>query len=380
MYVLIFIVLGFHIVNLFLIRFFSFDHEVSSEILIISSLDLSLSCLCFLIVCLLSRRFIAESQSIIEFIYLDFFDRYKWLLFFIVMLAGYEALSSMRLILSGISRQELFSEYDRAGLLYIFLSAFFKALFPFAIFFKSSYFVKIMSLFGLLFTLIITASRSELLYVIYIFFVLLLFKSNLKRYVKIFILSSVIIALAVMVTSFLQGRPISDGLRAFYDISRNVFLYKSYSFFLAEFSIDMAKESNNFLFPFFGYPSEYIYRNLINPVHSIDSNFIGELHYLGVDSDTGRPYLANVLYPWWSWFYGYFGIVGLLLKFIYCFCILRIFSLYKMYFSFVMLSLFLLWGGTGAHPLLTLTHTVVVFVCIFLDFFMIIYRKYKKIY
>ena len=366
-----------HMIAIFTTQYFGFSQQISFEVVVYSSIDVFLSCLVVFFVLIRFKSFFKYAESSYKRTYYQFFEGHLVLLLVLVLIAAYQAYSSVGLILSGIPRHQLLQEYDRGGFLYMFTSGFFKMLVPIVFYFASSKKVKILAVIGLIFVLAITASRSELKYVINFYIILMLFSSSKNQVARFFAVAVIMIFFAILSTIFLQNRPISDGFFAVMDLAVSVFQYRAYAYYLAEIPLHMTDPVYKVLYPFFGYISEFFIRYTFGSINAIDSEFVGNLHYLGSSPTTGRPYLANVLYPWWSWFVGVFGITGLIIKAIYCYLLLALLASQKMLFTIIILIAFVLLGTGGAHPLLTLTHVLAVFSCIIIDVIVLLSNKYK---
>ena len=197
------------------------------------------------------------------------------------------------------------------------------------------------------------------------------------RLIKFFLISCSMIAFALFTTGFIQNRPISAGFYALIDLTRSVFTYRAYGYYLGEIAIQNSFYMDKLIFPFGGYISEFFMKNITNVIVPIDSEFVGGLRHLGNNPKTGSPYLANVVYPWWSWFVGTYGVLGLLVKALYIYILLYIILMKKMLFTLVILLSFILLGTAVSHPLMTLTHVFSFFIAFCLDF-SILYSVKKK--
>lgn len=298
-----------------------------------------------------------------------FCSQYHWLIMVLLLFAIYQARQSLNLILMGVPRHELITEYDRMGIPYIILSNFFKIICPFAYFFDVNKITKILCSTGLICVLIITASRNELAFVVYLYFSLMIFGFDSRKLLKLIVVFVIIVFLAVLSTSMLQGRNISDGLNGFFDVVGSHFLYKSYSFYLSEISLKAANYLDKVFYPFFGYISEKVLAGFIVIDTPIDSDFVSRLHYLGFNSEWNDSYLANVVYPLWSWFVGVFGFVGLFIKALYLYFLLYMFFNLGYFVSLVYITCYVLYLSPSSTLFLTFSSCVTFFSCIFIDYF-----------
>lgn len=298
-----------------------------------------------------------------------FCSEYHWLIIVLVLFAIYQAQQSLSLILMGVPRHELITEYDRMGVIYIMLSNFFKITCPFVYFFDVNKITKILCSIGLICVLIITASRNELAFVAYFYFSLMIFGLDSGKVLKLLLAFIVVIFLAVLSTSMLQGRNISDGLIGFFDVIGSHFLYKSYSFYLSEVSLMAANSLDKVFYPFFGYISERVLSEFVIIDTPIDSDYVSKFHYLGFNSEWNDSYLANVVYPLWPWFVGVFGFVGLFIKSFYLYFLLYMFFRLEFFISLVYITCYVLYLSPGSTLFLTFSSCVTFFVCIFIDYF-----------
>ncbi|WP_282175218.1 hypothetical protein [Vibrio diabolicus] len=110
-----------------------------------------------------------------------------------------------------------------------------------------------------------------------------------------------------------------------------LFKYRAFSYYLSEILIDkLSGDYEKVLFPIFGFFSERllsIFSYLQNPISIPGSNFISNFHRLGSEN-----YLvANVIYPYWSWFVAVYGVTGLIIKSLFSFTLLYLFFRYGFY-------------------------------------------------
>ena len=372
-------VLFFHISSIIFSRDAGFFKEMSDEVIIYSSLDILFS---FFVVWFVFQKFSwlkYQAEEVVTNTYIKVFEDNKFILYLILGFTAFLAFQSLLLIMQGVARHDLLREYETGGLDYMIVSSFFKILVPMVFFFRSSLNLKVIAITGLILSIVITASRSELAYVIKFFMILLLFtnqKTILSKVWKFSVISVSMIFFAIMSTSVLQNRPISEGFSAVYDIFLNVITYRAYGYYLAEISMEAANSIDKTFFGFFGYISEFFVRRFTTPEVAVDSEFVSQLHYLGNGEITGRPFLANVIYPWWSWFVGLYGPLGILIKAVFVGLILYILLSMRFIFTVVLLLSFVLLGSMSAHPLLTVTHTFNFIITITID--LMVWRYAKK--
>ena len=169
-------------------------------------------------------------------------------------------------------------------------------------------------------------------------------KSNLIFWMVVFILISGLMTIS-------QGRAdtIFSGLNNAWD---SFFKYRGFSFHLANRVVDL-KDYNfsHALYPFFGFGYERvssIFYDFSTPISVKGSTFVTDFVLLG----SSRAYAANVLYPWWVWFYASFGYIGIIFKAIFCLFLLNIFFIFRMKISYFYFSFTILFGACIKHPFL----------------------------
>jgi hypothetical protein len=341
---------------------------------IISSFDLLLAFIVFFWVFShqkYRRDFFSYGKDLIAVI-----EKLSGLLVILLIWTCYEAYISFSLIQEGYFRHQLLGEFNRAGFVYMFLSGLFKLLTPFVLFFPSSTRIRAIIIVGLISSLVITASRSELRYIFntyILMFVFLEFKSIKGKMRPLLTYFSIVLLLAILVTIFLQGRPISEGWQALVDLLAKAFQYRSYGYILADIAME-AGQAKDVFYPFFGYPADYLVGSL-GKSRIAGTEFVAGLVYLGNSPISGAPMLANVVYPWWAWFVGVFGGFGLLLKLIYTFLMSIILLRLRAYSSLIYILSYVLLGTALSHPFQTLAHTVAFATCCLVDFFVYRYRR-----
>ncbi|WP_323923923.1 hypothetical protein [Aeromonas veronii] len=218
-------------------------------------------------------------------------------------------------------------------------------------------------------------SRSEFSNLIFIMLAFTVIKKISLRQALFFVFFFFVIIVFVTIMTIYQGRAQSLAT-SLMGVLHAFFKYKSFAFYLSEYAIDKVNgDVEHVLYPFFGFIIERflsVIELISNPISVQDSSFITDFHSLGPSTE----YDANVLYPWWSWFYGCFGIVGILLKAIYVFCILVVvvrtrFAFTSIYFIYVML-----FTSFYRHPLLNADSFFFLLAIILLDLFFLM--KIKK--
>ncbi|WP_198594351.1 hypothetical protein, partial [Vibrio lentus] len=300
----------------------------------------------------------------------DFFCRYSIVLYILIFIGFFEAYKSFSLIMAGVPRELLLTEYGRGGLFYMVMSGIFKILCPATIFFSCGKKNIAIAFVGVVLSITIVASRSELSFSIYFLLVLFIHGMTKQDIIKTSKFICLFVFMAIVSTIFLQNRPMSDSLDAVYDIASVFFTYKAYSFHLAKFAIEASSHFENVFFSFFGFPFDSVLRKTFGKSIPIDSDFISNVRYLGVNPSTSRPYLANIMYPWWSWFYGSLGFLGLIIKALYTYVILVTSDRLRMPLTTSYVMFYILFGTTVSHPIMTITHFSSFILVVLLDFAM----------
>ncbi|MCS6206981.1 hypothetical protein [Shewanella baltica] len=218
-------------------------------------------------------------------------------------------------------------------------------------------------------------SRSEFSNLIFIILVFTIIKKIGLRQALYFVCVFVVIMFFVTIMTIYQGRAQSL-LSSFMGVLNAFFKYKSFAFYLSEYAIDkVSGDFEHVLYPFLGFIIERflsIIELVSNPISVQDSSFITDFHRLGPSVE----YDANVLYPWWSWFYGCFGVVGIALKAVYVFCILVVVVRTKFAFTSIYFIYVMLFTSFYRHPLLNADSFFYLLAILLLDMFFLI--KFKK--
>lgn len=346
-----------------------FFHEPSLEIVFIAVLDMFLSCLVFYLVVIIKNgqnRFSDILESF-KLNYLNFSYQARYLIYSLLFYALYLAYQSINLIMMGSVRQELISEYGTMGIGYICVSSFFKILFPFSLLFKTGLPIRLSIIIGFFSTMLITGSRSELTYAAYLLLTIAAFSPDKKIFFKLFITIIVFLFFGLFITIFAQDRPVADGVMGLFSVVEKHFYYRAYSIHLAEISILASDSFEKFIYPLFGYPSEWLLSKFWELENVIGSDFISRYFYLGFDEDYNKYFTANVVYPWWSWFYGTYGLLGLIIKAVYCYLILFLARSFKLPITFVYISCYILFIGQAGSFLMTLNSVIVLSFAILID-------------
>lgn len=353
----------------------SFYKKPILEYVILAGVDTVLSCLVVFIVILKNKSLgsLSLTRELIKNNYQSFVAQAKFLIFFLLLYSLYLAYKSFSLIILGAVRQELIGEYGTMGFGYMFVSSFFKILFPFALLFKSNVYSRIFIFLGFFSTMLITGSRSELTYAGYLLLTLAIFTPDKRIFIKLFLTMLLFLLFGLFITVFAQNRPIEDGIMGLVSVFDKHFFYRAYSIHLSEISIAASSSFEKVLYPLFGYPLEWIIAKLWSLDIPIGSEYISQYHSLGIDPLYGREYIANVVYPWWSWFVGAYGVLGLIVKALYCYLLLILAKSLKLPITFVYIACYVLFIGQSGTLLMTLNSVIVLSFAVLID----LLGKYK---
>jgi len=303
----------------------------------------------------------------VEVNYQSFVEQAKLLIFSLCIYSLYLAYKSFSLIMLGAVRQELIGEYNTMGFGYLFVSSFFKILFPFALLFKSNIYSRVFIFVGFFSTMLITGSRSELTYAGYLLLTLAAFSSDKRIFIKLFFTMVAFLLFGLFITVFAQNRPVGDGVLGLISVFDKHFFYRAYSIHLSEISIAASNSFEKIFYPLFGYPAEWVMTKIWNIDTPIGSEYISKYHSLGLDPLFGREYIANVVYPWWSWFVGAYGVIGLVIKAFYCYILLTSIKALKLPLTFIYISCYVLFIGQAGTLLMTLNSVIVFFFAVIID-------------
>lgn len=347
--------------------------SLDSKIIFWSHVDFILTILVLYLFFLLNKKRLFKAQSYFSFNLYKFLNkrRVTYLVLLSVIYIYYKAYTNFNFVLfSAFTREDLFDEVS-SGYLDMLLPSLFYTLFVIAFHFNYNTKLKVLFSIAIPGILLQYLSRSPLMLIILLFLTVLTLKNSKllsRKNLRISILS-ILLVIGASYMTILQGREstISDSLVRVFD---SVFRYRAISFGLSEIVINLESTYDKFLFPFFGFFSE----KLISLVYTIEqpigvngSDFVYKFHSIGVG------YRGNVLYPWWSWFYGAFGFIGLLIKSLYIYIILKILLRLKLYVSILYFLYILLYVVSVRHPVLNASNFYSILSILFLDIFV----KYK---
>ncbi len=289
--------------------------------------------------------------------------------FLLMIYTVYLAYKSINLIFLGATRQALITEHNMFNISYIIVSSYFKVLFPAFLITNISYKIKLMLLVGFIGSMLVTASRNELIYAGYLIATIYLI-FDFKKGVKIVSISLFSFMSLAFFLTILQGRPVGDGFSAVFGVFDKHILYRSYALYLSERVTELNLDTDKVIYPFFGYISDKILSELSLVDYSIDNSFVSHYEYLGYDLHTGNYYYANVLYPWWSWFLLSFGMFGFIIKGIFVFLLLYLSARFGCIVTFLYGTSIILFSSPFYTPLITIGGVISFIITITLDFYL----------
>lgn len=357
------------------IYIYDFNYILSYEYRYAAIFDWLLNVLLILFIFHFHRKSMFGLADKLSFEYKFIIEKY-WLIFlFVFFIICFYSLERFNLIINGITREELVFDSDR-GRFMMLVSPMVIVLTAVAFVFNYSLKVKVLLLLSLVITSLYMLSRSDLLSVLYLSILLMCLKEvKLKVVVKLFFYSILLLVFVGVMTIY-QGRV--DGFFSSLGVVVEALIkYRTFALYLSEYSAQkMSGDVESFLFPFFGFFIERflsIFSSISNPVVVQGSEFVYEFIWLGDHISLS----ANVVYPWWSWFYGHFGYFGLILKLIYIYVIFYFFKS-KFVFTTIFLLNVVLFQSFTKHPFLNNDSVYQFFAYVFLDCVLIFYIRFRN--
>lgn len=294
-------------------------------------------------------------KNIVEFWRGSYSDKSSYLLIYLLnsfffLILFYYSPQFLVLIIQGVTRQALFDNFGGYPFLLSMADKYFLVTSVFILLSSAPKMLKNFTLLGFVVATTVMTSRSNLMFFLMflIIYNLLFFKPSTM--VKLFKLISFFIFLAVFFGIFVQNRSGESAFLGPLKPVEDLFLYQSYSMYLAQISSSFASEHGKYFYPFLGYFSDYFHR-AFGGEHMVDSNFVIDFHIFNSDV---RAHSANVLYPWWSWFYGAYGYAGLIFKMVYMLFLLYSSIALRLFPLFLLFLYWILFSGYTKIPFLTL--------------------------
>lgn len=357
----------FYLGRIIMMQLYGFDNVISREVKVVSTIDFLITVILVFLFLLFNKELIYAAKNELKNMYVSLSSRLiiYFLNAFFLVLAIYSASNVINIILSGATRQEVFNMLGGMPFFLQLADKYFLILVSFILFTGASRKLKLFSFFCFIVITLIMTSRANLLFFALVNYILLCLNLKLKDLKKIFYLVFFVVLISIILGIFVQKRVGDAIFLGYLKPIEDLLLYQGYSLYLAMVSIDFARDGEKYIFPFLGYLSEYFYR-LFDGRFVVDSDFIMQFHSF---RSSVRQHSANVIYPWWSWFYGVYGFTGLFLKAFYILTILAI-TLRKRNFPVFLLFLYwFLYASDTKHPLITLDSYMMLAIVLFLTFF-----------
>ncbi|UPR26466.1 hypothetical protein ITG08_06965 [Vibrio cyclitrophicus] len=317
-------------------------------------------------------KFFYEIKDIISIIINDRWLKYLFILLLIML--SFSVKESIGYIILGVSRDEL-HETGIVNHATIISGEFFKILTFLVLFFfpRKSYFFII----GLILSMLVSASRNEVMYSIFILISLFLIYPKVNL-VKMAVYILILMLLLSLFTLFIQARGV--GSNPFTYILFKLITYKAFTLQLASNVISTFNDLDNVLLPAFGRYYEFFAIKFLSISNVATSGFALEYHELGYNVFENYTMRANVNYPWWSWWIAVFGPIGLLLKAIYITILMALFNMAKLRLTMLYFISMLLLNSQLVHPFLSTKDCIGLIVVILLDFYaLLIIKKTQRV-
>jgi hypothetical protein len=252
----------------------------------------------------------------------------------------------------GISRRDFFYVADYSRFLYVAIGIII-SLSALSLNNKLDMHSSMLSLLAFICITIIFMSRSEIMSVLLlsmlIYFIFNDDRNNqfLGRLCYFLILLLLLFVSVVMYVKIQNRAPTM--MKGFLNTMEHVVKYRSNSHYLG-FILLQDISFNDIFFVFLGYPAERIFVNLGLGFAKFSEGYISATRYIGPNT------MSNVLYPWWTFFYGIFGIMGIFIKNIYMYFILKIIFKYELYLSAIYFTYICLFYQMIRHPMSSSNH------------------------
>lgn len=354
-----------------------FINSISVEALTYSLFDTILSI--FLVLIFLARLDIITITKYLKHNIIDKLNNYWIITLVLSLISLYYAKNTILGISLGITREDLVADKN-INYFMLFSSPFFKVLVPLCFFLGCNYKLKLSLAIGLLSCLLYNASMAELLYIGFILLTLITILNKRIKPLKTIIAIIIIIALSFIVAKYAQTVRYGGNIDIYdfiISIVEKIFKYRAFSFYLSDILLNLDGYYYKILYPFIGYPSEWIISIFYSDINYFDSSFLTKYHYLG--GNNFNPYLANVIYPWWSFFVFSFGFIGIIIKFIWCYFLLFILKEMKLYITLIYFISLILYIGQFTFPFISINAIATLLTLIALDvIFKLKLKPYNK--
>lgn len=318
--------------------------RVELDLIAYSVMDFALSMIViFVIIRVYRSQAVTTFNSI--YIYRKRFNKYIVLVFVSLVYIIHLFYRNIMLVIITQYNREALVQLNSSPLEYI-LSASYYILIPFAFLYPFKRRFRVIVLTGATLLMAYQFSRSPIIFM-GLTSVILVKLTDRKIRLRTTLIALTLITIIVGLTTVLQGRSenIIEGLS---NSTEALFRYRAYSFYLAQFSIELPPDIDKVFFSLFGWFSERIltvFIDIDNPISTNGSEFVYRFHF-------AQNFRANVVYPWWSFFYGSLGIPGLFLKALFIWIMLRVALIFRLPFTLLYLMYVCLFYQYARHPFL----------------------------
>jgi hypothetical protein len=185
------------------------------------------------------------------------------------------------------------------------------------------------------------------------------------KFIKVTKYAIFVVGLSLFITAFIQNRELESHFFGPFKPLEDYFLYGAYSYILAAKAIEVASDGEKYIFPFFGYLTEYVIVKFDSSQNVVDSQFVAKFVLFYSDI---RQHAANVSYPWWAWFYGAYSLLGvLLLKPLFISLLLYLSLFFRSYCFFVFFIFWFLFSSFNKFPLISIEGYITVFSLLLIE-------------
>lgn len=360
----LFISLFFLTGTLYVLFDLPYFNQLSLDILFIGVLSYIFSVVSLLFAMKINRKQITQLMLNLKGDYKKIINKGLIIILVFALIYLYRSSSVLYLVLvESVNREYLVFEYGGIDRFIYIANPIFFSLFPVSVILNYSKKIIILLLIGAISAVIFQLSRSSLLQMLLFSIILISLEGfNTKKIILFGITTVVTVLAAIYITVEFQGRA-SNFLGGLNRMIYNLFRYRAWSFFLSERVISISS-FEKVLYPFFGFFSERLLSinfDLSNPVSVLGSHFVGGFYNFadGVS--------ANVLYPWWAWFYGAFGAFGVLIQSIYIFVLGNIIFKFRLSLLSIYYIYIILFMAPIRHPILTNDNLYFILIVLFID-------------
>ncbi|EGR3326782.1 hypothetical protein DXE02_10065 [Vibrio parahaemolyticus] len=352
---------SFFIIGIYAYLNGGFYQKLELDVFIYSAIDIFFTCI--VVSLFVNKRYARELSELSSFFEIN---KNKLFLIFVLLaiIPVFYSIHSINHFLSGGIKEELkFPAF--ISIYMMFFSTLTKVLFPISVALKSSKRYVMAPLFFCLFlSLSFGGSTAELLFVMFSFVVLSLMYKLLPIN-KIILLIVSLFSFAVLISALVQSSRYGGNLFAIpFKLFMKLATYRSFSFYLADY-VNQLESYYMILYPFLGYGAGKFNEIFSSSANLYNNEFV--MVYRNIGFFNGNYYLANVIYPWWSFFFQSFGIIGLFIKPVYLFFIFKVVTLFRLRVTLFFLIVYNIFLAQQTHMLLTINSYVLFFSLIVFD-------------